>query len=103
MAEIFRASDAAAQSGHNPFGRLPEWDLSDLYPGRDSPVLLADVERAKADAKAFETDCKGNQCEHRCKKNEGDRGNQNVEAAIHGLELIMFDHDGHLRGGSQIE
>jgi oligoendopeptidase F len=59
MAEIFRASDAGAQSGHNQFGTLPEWDLSDLYPGRDSPVLLADVERAKADAKAFETDCKG--------------------------------------------
>ena len=32
---------------------LPEWDLSDLYPGPASPELAADLERAAAEAKAF--------------------------------------------------
>ncbi len=40
-------SDAAA------LGELPEWDLNDLYPGIDSPELKADLDRAEADAKAF--------------------------------------------------
>ncbi|HTJ56348.1 MAG TPA: M3 family oligoendopeptidase [Devosiaceae bacterium] len=59
MANIFRATEAAAQSGHNQFGSLPEWDLSDLYPGRDAPEVKADLEKARAEAKAFEADYKG--------------------------------------------
>jgi oligoendopeptidase F len=54
-----RAADASAQTGHNEFGAMPEWDLSDLYPGRDSPELKADLARAMREAKAFETDYKG--------------------------------------------
>jgi oligoendopeptidase F len=34
-------------------GPLPSWDLNDLYPGRDSPSLKADLDAAEADAKAF--------------------------------------------------
>lgn len=34
-------------------GRLPEWDLSDLYPAPDSPALEADLERTAAAATAF--------------------------------------------------
>src|SRR5262249_22622825 len=34
-------------------GALPEWDLSDLYPGRDSPALDQDLGRLAADAEAF--------------------------------------------------
>jgi len=59
MTDIFRAPDAPAQKGHNEFGKLPEWDLSDLYPGRDSAVLKGDLEKAKLEAKAFEADYKG--------------------------------------------
>src|SRR5665213_2918040 len=59
MVQIVRAPEAAAQQGHNQFGALPEWDLSDLYPGQDSPGPKADLEKAKADAKAFEADYKG--------------------------------------------
>ena len=32
---------------------LPAWDLSDLYPGRDSPRLEADLQAADAAARAF--------------------------------------------------
>ncbi len=34
-------------------GPLPEWDLSDLYPGSESPALKIDLDRAAEDAKAF--------------------------------------------------
>ena len=34
-------------------GRLPEWDLADLYPGRDSEELMRDLESLAADAEAF--------------------------------------------------
>ncbi len=32
---------------------LPSWDLRDLYPAPDSPVLAGDLDRAEAEAKAF--------------------------------------------------
>ncbi|MEQ9641215.1 MAG: M3 family oligoendopeptidase [Alphaproteobacteria bacterium] len=34
-------------------GALPEWDLSDLYPGPDSPALTTDLDNADTEAKAF--------------------------------------------------
>ncbi len=36
-------------------GDLPEWDLSDLYPGTESAELAGDLDRAEADSKAFNT------------------------------------------------
>ena len=42
---------------HQPasdLGRLPEWDLSDLYPSPDSPALESDLAAASEAAKAFE-------------------------------------------------
>jgi oligoendopeptidase F len=47
--------DKAAESGADPtmLGRLPEWDLADLYPGRDSPELTADLAALARDAAAF--------------------------------------------------
>ncbi|MFK7793179.1 MAG: M3 family oligoendopeptidase [Devosiaceae bacterium] len=38
---------------------LPEWDLSALYPGLDSPVVRADLGKALADSTAFEAKYKG--------------------------------------------
>ena len=35
-------------------GDLPVWDLSDLYAGPDAPELAADLDRAAAEAKAFQ-------------------------------------------------
>ena len=50
---------ATAQKGHNQFGELPVWDLSDLYPAKDSPEFKAALEEAKALATRFEADYKG--------------------------------------------
>lgn len=52
-------SSPAPQATHNQFGALPEWDLSDLYPGVDSPELAADHGFLETETKAFEADYKG--------------------------------------------
>ena len=80
MPQTFRAPAAAAQAGHNAFGALPEWDLADLYPGKDSPELKADLERAQAESKAFEADYKG--------KLEGLAKNGGLVAAVKRMEAL---------------
>jgi len=40
-------------------GELPEWNLADLYSSMDAPELARDLEKASADAVAFETRWKG--------------------------------------------
>ncbi|AWK85555.1 M3 family oligoendopeptidase [Azospirillum thermophilum] len=48
------SSSAALAANDTPdLGTLPTWDLSDLYPGMESPELKADLDRMEADAKAF--------------------------------------------------
>ncbi|HVX72292.1 MAG TPA: M3 family oligoendopeptidase [Devosia sp.] len=59
MADLVRAPAAPNQKGHNEFGALPEWDLTDLYPAPDSPELKRDLQWSKDEAKAFEADYKG--------------------------------------------
>jgi oligoendopeptidase F len=44
---------AAAAPGDADPGALPEWDLEDLYPGRESPELQADLKAASEDAMDF--------------------------------------------------
>jgi oligoendopeptidase F len=80
MTTLPRAPEATAQKGHNRFGNLPVWDLSDLYPSNDASELKADLERAKAEAKAFEADYKG--------KLEGLARNGGLAAAIKRIEAL---------------
>ncbi len=40
-------------------GRLPEWNLADLYAGIDAPEVARDLARMDAECVAFETDYKG--------------------------------------------
>ncbi|MGE5505641.1 MAG: M3 family oligoendopeptidase [Actinomycetota bacterium] len=44
---------ASAAKAANDLGTLPEWDLSDLYPGTDSPELARDLDAVETRAKAF--------------------------------------------------
>jgi oligoendopeptidase F len=46
-------SKPAAAARAEALGPLPEWNLADLYPGRDSPELKADLARSQSDATAF--------------------------------------------------
>src|SRR5437879_1738954 len=47
------AETATTMAGAAALGPLPEWDLSDLYPGRDSPELARDLVDLAAQASAF--------------------------------------------------
>ena len=40
-------------------GKLPEWNLADLYSGIDAPEVTRDLERMDAECVAFETEYKG--------------------------------------------
>jgi oligoendopeptidase F len=51
-----RASKRPTERG---LGRLPEWNLADLYSGLDDPRVTRDLDRADAYSIAFEEDFKG--------------------------------------------
>jgi len=53
MVRALAAADLATAAGDAALGPLPEWDLGDLYPGRDSPELARDLAALPADATAF--------------------------------------------------
>ena len=49
----------AREGGDTRFGDLPEWDLSDLYPGRDAPELTRDLDWLAGECTAFAADYEG--------------------------------------------
>ncbi len=52
--QVLRATaTGSAAVAAKSLGTLPEWDLSHLYPGLDSPALKADLDRALADSQSF--------------------------------------------------
>src|SRR5271165_5023170 len=52
-------------------GKLPEWNLSDLYGGIDAPEVARDLSRMDAECVAFETDYKGRLAEHTAREDGG--------------------------------
>jgi len=52
-------------------GKLPEWNLSDLYGGIDAPEVARDLAKMDADCVAFETDYKGRLAEHAARDDGG--------------------------------
>jgi oligoendopeptidase F len=53
MIHVRAATGPAAAQRQTALADLPEWDLSDLYPGRDSEALTRDLTRLASDAEAF--------------------------------------------------
>lgn len=81
-------SDPFATVEPNPFGDLPEWNLDDLYPGRESPELIRDLARAEADSIAFESRYKGKLAEAAAKEDAGQVLAEAV-AAFESLEDLL--------------
>jgi oligoendopeptidase F len=52
-------------------GKLPEWNLADLYSGIDAPEVARDLEKMDADCVVFETDYKGKLAEHAASEDGG--------------------------------
>ncbi|QIE47272.1 M3 family oligoendopeptidase [Pseudohalocynthiibacter aestuariivivens] len=53
------AYDANASSGADDLGKLPEWDLSDLYTAEDAPELKRDLDWLEAACADFASDYQG--------------------------------------------
>ncbi|EYD75415.1 Oligoendopeptidase F [Rubellimicrobium mesophilum DSM 19309] len=49
----------ATGAGHNEFGQLPEWNLSDLYSSPDAPELKRDTDWLEDACKSFAADYEG--------------------------------------------
>src|SRR3979490_1747642 len=54
-------------------GKLPEWNLADLYPGIDAPEVTRDLQKMDAECVAFETDFKGKLAEQAATETGGKR------------------------------
>src|SRR5438270_4494048 len=52
-------------------GKLPEWNLADLYSGIDAPEIVRDLDRMDAECIAFEQDYKGRLAEETAKNGGG--------------------------------
>jgi len=52
-------------------GKLPEWNLSDLYAGIDAPEVARDLEKVAAECVVFESDYKGKLAEHTAQEDGG--------------------------------
>jgi oligoendopeptidase F len=58
-AKASRKAAATKTAVKSKTGRLPEWNLADLYSGIDAPEVARDLAKMDADCVAFETDYKG--------------------------------------------
>ncbi|MEM6382116.1 MAG: M3 family oligoendopeptidase [Pseudomonadota bacterium] len=67
-------------------GSLPNWDLSALYPGIDSPEVARDLRKALNDAQVFERDHKGTLA---AKLNEGGAVLASVVARYEALDELL--------------
>jgi oligoendopeptidase F len=62
---------AAKPNTANKTGKLPEWNLADLYSGIDAPEVTADLAKMDAECVAFETDYKGKLAERAAQEDGG--------------------------------
>jgi len=58
------AKKAVAKSAKSKAGKLPEWNLADLYSGIDAPEIARDLAKMDTECVAFEADYKGKLAEH---------------------------------------
>src|SRR3954465_330878 len=65
-------------------GKLPEWNLDDLYSGIDAPEVARDLAKMDADCVAFETDYKGKLAEFTAR----DGGGRWLAEAVRRYEAI---------------
>ncbi|WP_456710910.1 M3 family oligoendopeptidase [Bradyrhizobium sp. USDA 4452] len=65
------AASPAVKPAAGKTGKLPEWNLADLYSGIDAPEVARDLQKMDADCVAFETDYKGKLAENTGKEGGG--------------------------------
>src|ERR1700755_3069110 len=65
-------------------GKLPEWNLGDLYAGIDAPEIARDLAKMDSECVAFETDYKGKLAD----KTSSEGGGEWLAAAVKRYEAI---------------
>ena len=66
-----KAATSKSPAAKAKTGKLPEWNLADLYSGIDAPEVARDLAKMDADCVAFETDYKGRLAEFTARENGG--------------------------------
>jgi oligoendopeptidase F len=62
---------ASKSTAKSQAGKLPEWNLADLYTAIDAPEITADLDKIDAECAAFEADYKGKLAEETAKPGGG--------------------------------
>src|SRR4249920_3170078 len=86
-------------------GKLPEWNLADLYSGIDAPEVASDLQRMDAECVAFETDYKGKLAEHTATDDGGKWLGQAVKRyeAIDDLAGRLGSYAGLVHAGDSLD
>jgi oligoendopeptidase F len=86
-------------------GKLPEWNLADLYSGIDAPEAASDLQRMDAECVAFETDYKGKLAEHTATDDGGKWLGQAVKRyeAIDDLAGRLGSYAGLVHAGDSLD
>jgi oligoendopeptidase F len=100
-----RKSAPAKSKAAPKAGKLPEWNLADLYSGIDAPEVARDLAKMDADCVAFETDYKGRLAEFTAR---GDGGSWLAEAvkryeAIDDLAGRLGSYAGLVHAGDSVD
>jgi oligoendopeptidase F len=66
-----KAASSKAAAAKPKAGKLPEWNLADLYSGIEAPEVASDLAKMDADCLAFETDYKGKLAEFTARDDGG--------------------------------
>ena len=86
-------------------GKLPEWNLADLYSGIDAPEVARDLAKMDADCVAFETDYKGKLAEFTAREDGGSWLAQAVRRyeAIDDLAGRLGSYAGLVHAGDSVD
>jgi len=99
------AKSAPKSKATSRIGKLPEWDLNDLYAGIDAPEIARDLQTMDAECVAFETAYKGKLAEGTA---QGDGGDWLAEAvgryeAIDDLAGRLGSYAGLVHAGDSLD
>src|SRR6516164_1398500 len=84
LRKIVPAKSAPKSKATSRIGKLPEWDLNDLYAGIDAPEVARDLQRMDSECVTFETDYKGKLAE----QTAGEGGGKWLAEAVRRYEAI---------------
>src|SRR6516165_11856595 len=105
LRKIVPAKPAPKSKATSRIGKLPEWDLNDLYAGIDAPEIVRDLQRMDAECVAFETTYKGKLAQGTA---QGDGGDWLAEAvrryeAIDDLAGRLGSYAGLVHAGDSLD